>query len=136
MAKEAELLKQFAIEKRVVRIICRPLYPSIKSIFDEQGSSSLSDRINRELESLSESLVTQKDRMEQTIQEQTEFVNRRWESDKLSLVPGDLLLDRICQHFGVRYSKVRDGSPLASFVSPDDVPWEIESFLRGIGGPS
>jgi putative ATP-dependent endonuclease of OLD family len=132
MEEESEKLKQFAVEKRAYRILCRPVFPRAKWVFEEGMDSSFGDRLSTEIDRMARNLETQKDRVDKVLAEQSAVVERRWPRDKYDLVPGDLLLDHVCSRFGVRFRKERDGSRLASLMKSDEVAAEIALFLRDI----
>ncbi len=66
-------------------------------------------------------------------QQKSEEVNQVWQSRKLSIVPGDLLLDSVCQEYNVRFKKERDGSRLAALMDKNEIEREISNIIREIG---
>ena len=71
--------------------------------------------------------------VEKIYAEQTKAVETAWNQDKLSLVPGDLLLDGVCQAFGVRFRKEADSSRAAALLSTNEIDGEIKGILHDIG---
>jgi hypothetical protein len=64
--------------------------------------------------------------------EERNIAEKQWASRKLSLVPGDELLDGVCQRYGVRFRKERDAQRLASLVEPAEVPSALAELLKRI----
>ena len=133
IAQSAEELKQFAIEKRVAKALCRPVYPSNDKIFDRSTSATITERITNELDSMIGQFNKAKENTELILQEQTELVNRSWEGNKLAVVPGDLLLDAVLKKHGVRFVKERDGARLAALMTEPELDPEIKNILQEIG---
>lgn len=50
----------------------------------------------------------------------------------MSNVPGDILIDKICQKCGTKFNKIKDGERLASLMRRDEIDPEIEAFLSEI----
>ena len=71
--------------------------------------------------------------MNKVYAEQTKAVDSVWNKDKLSIVPGDLLLDGVCQLFGVRFRKEADSSRAAALLTSDEIDDEIRRILHEIG---
>ena len=59
-----------------------------------------------------------------------------WNQDKVSLVPGDLLLDGVCKAFGVRFRKETDSSRAAEMLNQTEIDDEIRLILQEIGNVS
>jgi hypothetical protein len=130
--ESAENLKQIAIDKRVAKILCKPVFPSHKRIFEENNvdiNSKVSDEIRLMIEQLEES----KSKLQDVYEEQSEQVNTIWKAQKLSLVPGDLLLDMVCQKYGVRFKKERDGARLAALLNEGEIDIKIKEIIREVG---
>ncbi|HEU0144663.1 MAG TPA: AAA family ATPase, partial [Nitrososphaera sp.] len=127
----AEELKQLAIDKRVAKILSKPFYPSRTRLFEEQGSSIV-ERVNNEVTRIIEQLESVKNRVADVQREQTEAVNNGWQTNKSTVVPGDLLLDKVCQKYGVRFKKEQDGAHLAALMTENEIELEIKQIIRKI----
>jgi hypothetical protein len=67
-------------------------------------------------------------------EEQSSGVDNAWNSDKLSIVPGDELLDTVCRRYDVRFKKeFGDGVRLARLMRDDEIDTEIAEFIRLVG---
>ncbi|MEG4349283.1 AAA family ATPase [Microcoleus sp. LAD1_D3] len=131
--KCAEELKQLAIEKRVVKVLCQPIYPS-KDICEGDGTKpGITDRVKGEIERIINQLEADKQKVESVYQEQLEQVSNSWKSDKLNMVPGDILIDLVCQEYNVRFKKERDGSRLAAFMKKEEIDQELKCMVKDIG---
>ncbi len=131
---EANNLKQMAIDKRVAKSLCKPVYPSAKALFDETSGVIFTDRLANELEKMSTQIAEAQTRLIQESDAQTKQVNDIWNTQKLSLVQGDILLDKVCQKFGVRFKKERDSARLAALMKEGEIDTEIAKLIREIGG--
>lgn len=134
--READKLKQFALSKRAMRMVSRPILPgrsiNFENLSEEASLSAMSDSVDAAIQEL----TTVRDQIEGTYQQYKEAIESIWSTDKLSLIPGDLLLDAVCRVFGVRYKKERDGSRLASLMESSEIDREVVSILRRIGSIS
>jgi len=132
--KCAEKLKQIAIEKRVANILCRPVYPSTERLFESPQETTIVDRVADEIQQLIEQLGEARSTAEDVYKEQSDDVNSSWQSSKLAIVPGDILLDMVCREYDVRFKKDRDGARLAALMNEDEIAMEIKEIIHGIGG--
>jgi len=49
------------------------------------------------------------------------------------LTPGALLLGRVAERYGVRFSKDKgDSERLASFVTEEAIPYELKAILKAV----
>jgi predicted ATP-dependent endonuclease of OLD family len=130
----ADALKDLAIEKQVVKALCVPIFPRVSS---EGGDGiKLNDRITEELRKIHAQLDGIMQNVQQKIDEHARIVEESWQIRKLQVVPGDILLDRVCQKFGVRFKKGVDGPRLASLMSEKDIDGEIKRIIAQLGSPS
>ena len=72
-------------------------------------------------------------RVEDVYKEQSESVDGVWQTSKLAIVPGDLLLDSVCKQYGVRFKKEQDGVRLAALMRENEIDEEIKEIIRSIG---
>lgn len=129
----AEKLKQMAIVKRVAKALCKPVYPSFTQIFDEAQETAVVNRVTDEIQRMIEQLEQEQGEVEAVYKEKSESVNSVWQSSKLDIVPGDLLLDNVCQEYGVRFKKERDGARLAALMSESEINEDIKQIIDEIG---
>lgn len=66
------------------------------------------------------------------IDENRKKLDSRWATEKIQLVPGDLLLDEVCKRFGVRFIKEKDSARLAGLMTKDEVAREIRALISQI----
>ncbi|QUY41042.1 ATP-dependent endonuclease [Acaryochloris marina] len=128
----AENLKQFAICKRVVKIVCKPIYPETKSIFEEFQDQEGVDKITESIQSMISQLETEKRNLESIYTSKIDEIENIWESKKMDIVPGDLLLDEVCKEYNLRFKKEKDTSKLASLMRKDEIDSEIKSVIQEI----
>jgi predicted ATP-dependent endonuclease of OLD family len=130
----AEKLKHRVIDKRVANILCRPVYPSTEQLFESSQETTIADRVTGEIQRLIEQLRESGSKAEAVYKEESEYVDRTWQSDKLAIVPGDLLLDMVCQKYGVRFNKDRDGERLAALMNEGEIAMDVKETIHEIGG--
>ena len=99
----------------------------------KSNKTTVSERVLNEIQRLTEILELDKQKVESTFEKISEDVEKQWKSNKLSIVPGDLLIDMVCKEYGVRFKKEKDGSRLASFMKKDEIDTEIKNIIREIG---
>jgi putative ATP-dependent endonuclease of OLD family len=131
----AEKLRPLAVAKRVVKILCKPIYPASRQMFEGDIAPDR-NKIEEEITKSISELDASKAKIEQTYNEQSKAVKIAWQQDKLSVVPGDLLLDGVCQEFGVRFRKETDSSRIAALFKDSEIDNEIQQILQEIGGGS
>jgi putative ATP-dependent endonuclease of the OLD family len=127
----ANALKQLAIEKQLAKIVCLPIHPKLRS--QEGTPISLKEKITKEVDAIRKQLDSMIELADKRIEEETAAVEKDWEQNKLTIVPGDILLDHVCARFGVRFKKVADGPRLASLMSASDIDQQIKNIIRDLG---
>jgi putative ATP-dependent endonuclease of OLD family len=132
--QKANALKDLSVAKRVTKLACRPLYPLERTIFAEGSTASYETAVESELVRLSNEVHNLKDSIPRLSQEQQQIVEREWNSRKLDIVPGALLLDGICKEFGLRFRKTRDGARIAAKMTSHEISDDIENLIGEIGG--
>jgi len=125
----AEQLKDVAIGRRVAKISCPPIYPNRDAVLNSDAEISLIDKLKEEYNRQKQQLTQLEQKLETIVQEQTKLVESDWATKKRDLVPGDLLLDKVCQSFGVRFKKEKDSVRLASFMEKSEIDSEITEIL-------
>ncbi|NEQ68266.1 MAG: AAA family ATPase [Symploca sp. SIO2D2] len=125
----AEQLKDVAIGRRVAKISCPPIYLNRDAVLNSDADISLIDKLKEEYNRQKQQLTQLEQKLETTVEEQTKLVESDWATKKRDLVPGDLLLDKVCQSFGVRFKKEKDSVRLASFMEKSEIDLEITEIL-------
>ena len=126
----ADALKDVAIERRVAKIACLPIYPNRNAVLDLGSEITLINRLKEEYSNQKKKLSQLEEKLENLIEEQTKLVENSWSVKKQDLVPGDLLLDDLCKLFGVRFNKERDSARLASLMEEYEIDSEIKDILK------
>jgi len=129
----AEKLKAFAIEKKVDKLLCRPAFPSSRREFGKNETAPDASQIVAEIDKMIVQLNEARSCVPQVLNEQTQRVESTWLTNKLDVVPGDQLLDKVCQKFGTRFNKDRDSSRLASLMKEEEIDTRIKRIIREIG---
>ncbi|MBN3950162.1 MAG: hypothetical protein HWQ38_28325 [Nostoc sp. NMS7] len=126
------MLKQFAIDKRVAKIACKPIYPDAKGIFKDFVNQETVVRIIDSIQKIIDQLELEKTNVETIYSNKSNEINAAWRSKKLDLVPGDILLDEVCKKYNVRFKKEKDTSRLASLMEKDEIDQEIKDIIQEI----
>ncbi|MEW1828359.1 AAA family ATPase [Streptomyces sp. NPDC088196] len=118
-----------AIERRILKRVCRPVIPDRRPVIDrgDQGfDEALQEQLNLALEKISSlSSEIQKIREECAAEVQVD-----WESRKSEMVPGDDLLDKVFQRFGLRFNKRQDALRIAQEMESSEIPEEMTELVR------
>jgi putative ATP-dependent endonuclease of the OLD family len=128
----AEELKQFAINKRVVKISCKPVYPNTKEVFETSGDQDSVSKIVDSIESMIRQLEIEKDNLEAVYKSKVDELDNVWQAKKLDIVPGDLLLDEVCKEYSLRFKKEKDTAKLANLMQKDEIDPEIKRVIQEI----
>lgn len=126
-----ESLKQFVINKHISKNIYKPIYPSKNLNYMVDETTLLKD-IKGDMERMKTELNSQVENLNKCIQEKKDYVESNWASQKVDMVPGDLLLDSVCKKFGLRFRKNRDSGRLASLMNETEIDSEIKEFISQI----
>jgi predicted ATP-dependent endonuclease of OLD family len=133
--KCADALKDVAIERRVAKITCLPIYPNRSDVLKSDSGLPLLDRVRNEYSCQKARLSKLEEDLQAIIKAQTELIENSWTIKKQALVPGDLLLDEVCKMFGMRFNKERDSARLASLMKENELDSEIRDILRSFAEP-
>ena len=129
----AQALKLWVVAKNAAKVLCKPIYFTPGFPTDCQDIAEFKKLTKIELEkggaSTSKSMVE----IDAVFERQQDLVERRWTTEKLRVVPGDILLDMICQRYGVRFKKESDAPRLAALMNSSEIFPEIASLIRDIG---
>jgi len=128
----AEALKELAISKRVALRVCRPVFPAIKGALEARQGEVSTDILRIELQKMRDSIANQISEIDDVYRQESELVKTKWEEGKLDIFQGDVLLDSVCQQFGVRFVKELDGPRIAALMTVDEIFDEIRGFLREV----
>jgi putative ATP-dependent endonuclease of the OLD family len=128
-----EQLKEVALQRRVVKRICTPIYPNRNAILEDKDGKNFLQRLTEELSAQQDKVGQMIDEAEKLMQEENTILNSRWDTNSADFVPGDILLDDICKQFGVRFNKDRDSSRMASLIRNEEIDSDIKSLIQDIG---
>jgi putative ATP-dependent endonuclease of OLD family len=123
----AESLKQTVIDKRVARILCGSIHPQID--WTREPGPGIAERVSETLGQMRRYLEDSSTQSAAVIEEQTRLIDHNWDQRKFDFVPGDVLLDCVCQKFGVRFKKNNDGPRLASLMQKHEMDTQIRELI-------
>lgn len=156
----ADELKDETIQRRVKKRASRPVRLDHNAFLNLDSVSTLADTLNQQYSSLKDKLTELGQELEKIIAEETMYVDTNWETSKLDIVPGDMLLDNLCQLLGKqfnkvensvtlasnmkeheidsdyrwRFNKVKDSAKLASYMKENEIDSEIKNILANFAG--
>lgn len=133
IVEAAESLKEMSILKRVANELCRPLYPLRGEAMEEMEDKTIEDIISAQLDQWEAQIAGLKSLIVQEIENQSQGINYLWQDRKLDIVPGDLLIDKVYKHYGVRFRKSKgDGVELARMMTSEEIGSEIKRLIESI----
>ena len=130
LSTAADSLKDLALDKRVSRIACRPIYPDRNRVLQRDSTKDIGARISEELERQRTALDSIESSLAEIRAREEQALNEQWGTKKTQIVPGDFLLDEVCRGFGVRFVKERDSARLAALMTAEEIPTEIRGLLN------
>jgi hypothetical protein len=130
--EQADRLQSVVIGKRIAARMCSPVYPNLKRIVESLEGGEAPETIRTELDQMVGQLTGKLAQLDEVHREISEATVSSWSLERMCMVQGDLLLDRVCRDFGVRFVKEVDGSRLASLLDPSEVATEIRGLLQEI----
>lgn len=127
----ADELKRYTIVKHATAVL-RPMYPPRVHDLPEEGVSAL-NIVKAHLEDLNKQAHAQLEGLEEKVGAIEQTITQNWQRDKLVLVPGAMLLDRVYQRYGLRFDKLRDGPRIAAEVAATEIDRDLQSLISLIG---
>ena len=127
----ADELREFAIYKQLVNVLCKPNFSDLTSRHElrkGEGVEEIAADIDARIGRLSEA----RERLAEFSDEVRARVEGAWEDQKLDIVPGDELLNALFQKYGLRYRKDRDGRGLAAALRLEEVHADLKTIVRDI----
>ena len=125
-------LKSVAVDKRVTKALCLPLYFR-KDVHDVVAGEDVKEKVNSEIDRLMQHLESTRKSISDVHNAKLEEVEKNWKAHGTELAPGELVLDHVLQKFGVRFNKDHDGPRLASLMKEDEIDFSMRSLIREIG---
>lgn len=124
----AELLDR-AIERKVLKRVCKPLIPDRRPVID-RDSTSFEVSLRRQLEVVAEAVSDLSQGLSEIITQETSRAQAEWDDRKIEIVPGDEVLDAVFSRYNLRFNKRTDSLRLAQSMRADEIPAEIMSLIK------
>jgi predicted ATP-dependent endonuclease of OLD family len=128
--KCVEELKSDAVQRRVIKSVCLPIYLNRSSLSNLDSVVTLTNQVKEQYTNLRNKLTEAEAKLETIIEKETAWVETKWEKSKRDIVPGDIVLENVCKQFGVNFDKTKDSVILASFMKEDEIDLEIKNKLK------
>lgn len=130
LSEAANDLQQLAIDLRMLRATCRPIFPQHEGL--KPGTEGALERSTIEIERLIAALQERQALASRLVADYKRDVEQRWATEKLHIVPGSTLLNLVFERFGLRYKKERDGARLASMVKESAIDMELRKLISSM----
>lgn len=127
----AESLKQYVINKHIEGNLYRPIYPS-HNLDCFADKATLNKDLSKEIENMIGQLEIKKGKLDDCFKIKSEFIESIWETKKLDIIPGDILLDLVCKKYSLRFRKMQDSKRLAALIDEKEIDKEIRRILYEI----
>lgn len=118
-----------AVERRILKRTCRPVIPNRNPVMN-RGERDFDDALRNELNVAIEKITSLAGTLDQIREECVKEVRTDWEARKSEIVPGDELLDRLFQRYGLRFSKRQDALRIAQGMKDDEIPEEMVQLVH------
>ncbi|WKK26982.1 AAA family ATPase [Streptomyces olivoreticuli] len=118
-----------AVERRIMKRACRPVIPDRRLIMN-RGERDFDDALRDELNAAREKIASLAAELEQIREECVKEVQTEWEVRKSEIVPGDELLDRLFQRYGLRFIKRQDALRIAQEMQGHEIPQEMMQLVQ------
>jgi putative ATP-dependent endonuclease of OLD family len=132
LAECANELQELTIGKLVARTLCRPVFAS-NTWMNEVASSGVKVSIQNEIDKQLMLITARREKISDVYDTASAMLLLRWDSEKLDMVPGTELLDKLFQRFNVRFRKETDSSRIAVLMTRDEIDQELLDFIRAVG---
>jgi predicted ATP-dependent endonuclease of OLD family len=127
-----EALKDLAVGKRVRRLLLKPMYPKRDAFSSDPLANDFVERLTTELERQRDEADNRLASIKTSMDKEKSSLDGSWKAEKRSIVPGDELLQVVCQRFGVKFNKEHDSERLAKLMNPDEIAEELKEVIRAI----
>ena len=94
---------------------------------------TVEEKILSQLNAWEHTIARLRGEIEQETEKQKQRIENYWQTRKLDIVPGDLLIDRVYRHYGVRFHKTKgDGVELARLMNATEIGHELREMIKSI----
>ncbi|MFF7720733.1 AAA family ATPase [Streptomyces luteogriseus] len=124
-----EELLPMAIERRILKRVCRPIIPDRRPVIN-RGDREFDDALKEELNLALEKLGAVAADLDKIRDECATEVGVDWGARKAEIVPGDELLDKLFQRYGLRFNKRQDALRIAQNMAVEEIPAEMVQLVR------
>jgi putative ATP-dependent endonuclease of the OLD family len=131
IAECAETLRSTAVQRRIVKRLCSPIFMDRQAVLEGEHDAFVSN-VESLLAKGRDYLGEQEKRVRSLFHEETERIAGMSGEDLVRTVPGDELLDCVCNKFGVRFIKARDAGRLAGLLRLNEIDSSLTEFVREV----
>jgi hypothetical protein len=124
-----ETLFSTAVERRILKRVCRPIIPDRRPVVN-RGEGDFDETLRSELKIALEKISSLADDLAQIREECVQEVRAEWEARKADIVPGDELLDKLFQRYGLRFNKRQDALRIAQEMHANEIPQEMVTLVQ------
>ncbi|MED7926254.1 AAA family ATPase [Nonomuraea sp. LP-02] len=126
-----EQLQEIAVERIVLSQVFRPLIPDRDAII-ERGEGEFAAAAIAELGRMKGDISALEASITELAEKARAELSDSWKQDRRGRVPGDLVLQKVFEHYNIRFAKRRDGLGIAEQMTREEISSEILDFLRAL----
>ncbi|PPI94512.1 AAA family ATPase [Nocardia nova] len=134
--KIADELRDLTVAKRVATQSCSIRRADRAAILQSWKELGIQAAAEGALEELEKSVMERKNGVPDIIEQATQYVDSKWNSEKLNLVPGEEILTALFRKYSLRFKKDRDGIGIVRHMASGAIPSEISKLLETIRSTS
>jgi hypothetical protein len=131
LGASADELREFTIGKRIARMLCRPVFATSDWVKDVAGTGAKA-AIQSEIDKQLASVEDRRAKLLEAYDRESAAVDASWGTNKLDIVPGSELLDKLFQHYGIRFRKETDSSRIAALTTREEIDEELVGVIKSI----
>jgi len=136
LVETADGLRDVAVAYRVAKAICVPLYPNRIEVLEDKLGRRVSERAKTVIEDQRARLARLESDVDEIVADTERAISESWLTERLSIIPGHLLLDRLFGKYRLRFRKEQDSARLAAQMKADEIASEIRTQIESIGSLS
>ncbi|WP_433452513.1 ATP-dependent nuclease [Streptomyces sp. CA-142005] len=120
-----------AIERRVLKQVCKPFIPDRNKVI-KRGEEDFAESVRKQLEIVRDELNKVEEGLSSLYGSASDEVSAEWSSKKMSIAPGDEILNLLFKRFDLSFNKRSDGLKIAALMTESDIPIEMKSLIRDL----
>ena len=133
LSEVADELKELTVFKRAAKNVLKPLYPERGRYSENLDGNTAAEKMLAQIVEWENKTQDRKNMIHSEAKKQAEELEIDWQDRKFEIVPGDLLIDKVYERYGVRFHKNKgDGVELAGLLRVDEIDAELKELITKI----